>query len=74
MQSRPKDCDLSQRASDGTVDLALTAPAGGWPDESSDVPHINDTANFKTTRARQDSDVELFKKFLRSITISPSAR
>jgi hypothetical protein len=59
---------------DGTVDLVLAAQAGEWPDDLSDVPYVNYTVNFKTTRPRQGADFEVFKKFLRSITISSPAR
>ncbi|HEY8571284.1 hypothetical protein [Phenylobacterium sp.] len=60
---------------DGAVELVLigqtTRTEGGWGKAEDKTPHIFHTVRLVTTKARYERDLEVFRRFVRSIRISP---
>lgn len=55
-----------QRAN-GDVELTLTAQAWRWPGDT--YPYMNYTVNFGSTKSRVDRDLQVLRRFLRSVKI-----
>jgi hypothetical protein len=54
----------------GDVELTLAAQAATWPKGSSiTAPRVNYTVNFASTKLRLDQDLQVLKRFVRSIRI-----